>query len=133
MYPYDPNNLDPELLKRMMPQITNHPVEEHTVKVNGFNGANTLNLAPNSDKLVLDMNEPIVWFIQTDGTGYKTITGYDISLHKEVKQEDMMKSFDERLSKLEEVVRNGKSYNSANGSEQRKQYHDAGSRGNDKG
>ena len=131
-YPFDTN----DLLKSMMTQQTpNQLVEEHTVKVNGIEGARAYNLAPNSDKLLLDQNNPIVWFIQTDGAGYKTVTGYDISLHKEVKQEDILKSFDDRLTKLEEAIQNGKSYNRPNdqGAKQRSFNSDAGNRSNDKG
>ena len=135
MYPFGSNNIDPDLLKNMMSGMNTQPMEEHTVKVNGINGANALNLAPNSDKLVLDMNDPIVWFIQTDGAGYKTVTGYDIRIHKEVKQEDLMKSFEKRLNKLEEAVRNGKSYNPVNDSKPRTNAsnYDASSRGDVKG
>lgn len=134
MFPYDNQNIDSDLLKRMLPQ-NNQPVEEHTLRVCGRNGANAVNLAPNSDKLALDQNDPIVWFIQTDGAGYKTVVGYDINLHKEVRPEDMMKSFDERLTRLEEVIRNGKSYNPANGPKPKSGCtgNDAGSRSNAQG
>ena len=129
-YPFDTN----DLLKTMM-QNSNQPVEEHTVKVNGIEGARAYSLAPNSDKILVDQNDPIVWFIQTDGAGYKTVSGYDISPHKEVKQEDILKTFDERLTKLEEAMRNGKSYNRSNdqGPKQRSFNSDASDRSNDKG
>ena len=82
--------------------------EEHTVKVNGRPGAEALILAPNSDKLVLDSSAPIVWLLQTDGAGYKTLTPYDISPHEEKKPEDVYKSLEERIAKLEDKL-NGKS------------------------
>lgn len=85
--------------------------EEHTVKVNGRPGAEAYQLAPNSDKLLLDNTAPIVWLVQTDGAGYKTLTPYDLSVHKETKPEDVYKGLEERISKLEEKL-NAKSNNS---------------------
>lgn len=82
--------------------------EEHTVKVNGRPGAEAYQLAPNSDKLLLDSSAAIVWLVQTDGAGYKTVTPYDISPHEEKKPEDVYKSLEERIAKIEERL-NGKS------------------------
>ena len=135
MYPYDQQTeLQNSISKLLMPQTQQQPV--HTIKVNGRPGAENVTLPPDSDILVLDQNEPIVWHVQTDGAGYKTVTPFDISQHKEVKQEDMLKSFDERLTKLEEAMRNGKSYNRPNDQNPRQQRSygsDAGDRSNDKG
>ena len=105
---YTPGIQD-EILKKMLP--TQSQPERHAVKVNGRAGAEAYTLPPNSDELLLDLNNPIVWFVQTDGAGYKTVTGYDISLHKEVTQQDILKSLDERISRMEEVLLNGKSNN----------------------
>ena len=60
----------------------NQPPQYDVVKVNGENGANAFQMGPNSKILLLDENEPILWFVQTDGAGYKTITPYDILPHK---------------------------------------------------
>lgn len=76
--------------------------EEHTVKVNGRPGAEAYQLAANSDKLLLDSSAAIVWLVQTDGAGYKTVTPYDISPHEEKKPEDVYKSLEERIAKIEE-------------------------------
>ena len=46
--------------------------------------------------------------MQTDGAGYKTLTPYDITPHKEEKPVDQYKTLEERISKLEDLV-NGKS------------------------
>ena len=85
----------------------------HITRINGRASAESYNLPPNSDELLLDNNEPIVWLVQTDGAGYKTIVPYDIYPHKEVKQEDVIKSLEDRISKLEEEIRNGKPNTSA--------------------
>ena len=111
-YPQQTNDILKSFQNQILPGQTS---EHHTVKVNGRAGAESYNLPPNSDELLLDMNNPVVWFVQTDGAGYKTVTPYDISQHKEVKQEDMLKSLEDRITKLEEEMRNGKSNTSGNG------------------
>lgn len=112
--------------------------ERHTLKVKGRAGAESLKLPPNSDDLVLDMDDPIVWFIQSDGAGYVTATPFDISKHEEITQEDIFKSIDERLSRLEEAMNNGKSDNNSTGAKPTNaakpgnQNNNAGNRSNDK-
>lgn len=109
--------------------------EEHTVKVRGYEGAMNVDLAPNSDRLMLDQNDPIVWFIFTDALGQKTVKGFDIAEHKVVTQEDLLRSIDQRLTNLEEAFRNVKSNNAVNARSAKPGYagNDAGSRSNDKG
>ena len=104
--------------------------ERHTVKVNGRAGAEAYNLPPNSDELLLDLNDPIVWFVQTDGAGYKTVIPYDIAPHKEVTQKDILQSLDQRIAKLEEVILNGKPDNSATAKSKSERNNDAGNRSN---
>ena len=58
----------------MQPQV-----RSEIVKVNGENGARAYQLAPNSSALLLDESAPIVWLVQSDGAGYKTITPYSIT------------------------------------------------------
>ena len=58
----------------MQPQI-----RSEIVKVNGENGARAYQLAPNSSSLLLDESAPIVWLVQSDGAGYRTITPYIIT------------------------------------------------------
>lgn len=116
-----------QLLQSIAPQTQSQA--RHVVKVNGRAGAESYTLSPNSDDILLDMNEPIIYFVQTDGAGYKTITPYDISPHKEVNPTDQYKSLEERISKLEEAVANGKSNNRPN---EQRQHNDAGARSNDK-
>ena len=78
--------------------------KQEVIKVNGRGGANAYNLAPDSSALLLDTSAPIVWLVQTDGAGYKTLTPYDITPHEEVQQENVYKSLEERISKLEETI-----------------------------
>ena len=144
MFPYDTGTANPyqqqmnDILMKSLQggqALPGQATEHHTVKVNGRAGAESYNLPPNSDDLLLDMNSPIIWFVQTDGAGYKTVTPYDISQHKEVKQEDVIKSLEDRISKLEEEMKHGKPNTSANNSGPKswKPNNDAGNRSNDKG
>lgn len=123
-------------LKTQLSAPTQQPSrEEHTEKVTGYNGALNIDLAPNSDRLVLDQNDPVVWFIFTDALGHKTVKGFDITEHKVVTQEDLLKSIDQRLTNLEEAFRNVKSNNAVNTRPAKSNYagNDAGSKGNAQG
>ena len=138
MFPYDNNGQAQALFQNQLLQsITPQPMQQaqkHVVKVNGRAGADSFALPPNSDDILLDQNEPVIYFVQTDGAGYKTITPYDISPHKEVSQEDQYKSLEERISKLEEAFNNGKSNYRPNdkGPKSGDERNDAGARSNDK-
>ena len=81
-------------------------------RVNGRNGADALQLAPNSSALVLDINDPIVWFVSTDGAGYKTCLPYLISPYKAATEssiEESVTKINARLDRIEERMRIGKS------------------------
>lgn len=73
------------------------------VKVNGANGANALNMPPNSSMLALDLNDPIVWLCQSDGAGYKTVTPYEIKPYQPKAPIDV-ELLEQRIMKLEEQV-----------------------------
>lgn len=73
------------------------------VRVNGENGAKAYQMPPNSNTLLLDESAPIVWLVQTDGAGYKTITPYTITPFKPEPPVDV-KSLENRIKKLEEMV-----------------------------
>lgn len=88
------------------------------VHVNGRNGAEMFQMAPNSNHLLLDDTAPIVWLVQTDGAGYKSLTPFDISPHKDAPAIDI-NSLESRIKALEDKL-NDKSYNSNNGNS--KQY-----------
>ena len=78
------------------------------IQVNGQNGADAFQMAPNSKVLLLDENNPIVWFVQTDGAGYKTVTPYSITPFQPEQPVDLH-SLEQRLSALEEKI-NAQSY-----------------------
>ena len=79
------------------------PQQQEVVKVNGKNGVDAYQLAPNSSALLLDTTAAIVWLVQTDGAGYKTSTAYDITPHVS-EEETQFKTLEERISKLEETI-----------------------------
>ena len=79
------------------------PVPTRVVRVSGRPGADAFQMPPNSEALLLDETQPIVWLKTTDGAGYPRLTAYDITVHEDEKPVDF-KSFDERLKRLEEIV-----------------------------
>ena len=100
------------------------------IKVHGYNGADAFQMGPNSQVFLLDDNDPLIWFVQTDGAGYKTITPYDVAPHQTTPQIDVQ-SLETRVRALEEQISNVKSYNGSNKSnnnnakKQRNDYADA--------
>lgn len=76
-------------------------IRQEIVKVNGENGARAYQLAPNSQMLVLDESNPIVYLLQTDGAGYKTVTGYTIAPIVPETPRDI-RTLEERIRRLEE-------------------------------
>ena len=79
---------------------------QEIIRVNGRNGAMSIQMAPSSSVLVLDETAPLVWLCQTDGAGYLTVTPFDIAPHQEAPQVSV-NDLSARLARLEEIV-NGK-------------------------
>lgn len=73
------------------------------IKVNGEAGAKNFRMAPNSTTLLLDETAAIVWFAQTDGTGYLTVTPYDIMPHQQLPPVDI-NNLATRVQQLEDVI-----------------------------
>lgn len=78
------------------------------IKVNGKNGAEAFQMPANSQALLLDETAPIVWLVQTDGAGYKTISAFDLTPHEEMNMNSTLKDIEKRLAKVEKQL-NGKS------------------------
>ena len=87
----------------LSPTTFNSTIRQEIVKVNGENGARAFQLAPNCSALLLDENNPIVWLVQTDGAGYKTISPYSITPYQPAPPVDL-NSIEKRLARLEEQV-----------------------------
>lgn len=74
------------------------------LRISGRRGGESLAMAPASSVLALDETAPLVWCIQTDSAGVKTLTPYSITLYAE----PVPVSMDElsaRLQRLEEMLR----------------------------
>ena len=84
---------------------------QDVVRVNGRNGAEAYQMAPNSSILLLDETAPIVWLKTTDGASYPTITGYQITpIETQASRmaDTKYSQLEERIAKLEEIL-DGKS------------------------
>ena len=92
------------------------PITSQIIKVNGEAGARSLHLAPNSSILLLDENNPIVWFIQADGAGYFNPIPYDLTPHQAAPQIDLnqlgenLSQIDTRLKRVEEMLNEQSNY-----------------------
>ena len=100
--PY-PNQYFNQYPQSQMPMSVMSAQRYEIIHVNGRNGADALQMLPNSNVLLLDDTAPIVWLVQTDGAGYKSLTPFDISVHKDKSAPDYQ-SLEDRISKLEEIL-----------------------------
>nr|WP_297936282.1 hypothetical protein [uncultured Lachnoclostridium sp.] len=103
---------NPYMTQAQQPYATQMLQRQRIVQVNGRQGADAYQIGPDSQALLLDTHDPIVWLIQTDGAGYKTVTPYDIVEHKEVNQTIVLQNLETRIHTLEEKIEgmiNGKS------------------------
>ena len=92
---------------QQMPSWGQNQQRMEIVRVNGENGARAFQLPPNSNVLLLDESAPLVWLVQTDGAGYKTVAPYTITPYQAQPAPDYGE-LDRRLKILEDMI-NGKS------------------------
>lgn len=85
------------------PTSMNYFPRYEVIQVNGENGVDAFQMGPNSSILLLDKTAPIVWFVQTDGAGYKSKTPYDITPHQAMPPVDI-NSLEQRIQHLEEII-----------------------------
>lgn len=90
------------------------------IQVKGQNGAEALQMAPNSKTILLDETDPLIWFVQTDGAGYKTVTPYTITPYQPAPPVDL-NAIEQRLSILEEKI-NARQSNSQSNKSTKKQF-----------
>lgn len=79
----------------------NYGQRQEVVHVNGKAGAEAYQMPPNSSALLLDENNPLVWLVQTDGAGYKTVSPYSITPYTPASAPDYG-TLEERIKRLEE-------------------------------
>ena len=90
------------------------------IRVNGEAGAKNFRMGPNSTALLLDNTTSIVWYAQTDGTGYLTVAPFDITPHQIPKPVDM-NDLSARVTKLEEIIANVQQSNIGTAKQSKKQ------------
>lgn len=73
------------------------------IRVNGEGGARAYQMPPSSNALLLDEANPLVWLVQTDGAGYKTVTPYTITPYQAAPAPDLG-SLEQRISRLEGIL-----------------------------
>ena len=49
-----------------------------TIKVKGEGGAKSIKIPPNSSCLAMDIDDPVVYLVMTDSTGYPSVEAYSI-------------------------------------------------------
>lgn len=97
-----PNGYQNPYVSRYNAMTAQQTPKYEIIHVNGENGAQALQMSPNSEIIVMDDTAPMVWLCQTDGAGYKTVRAFDIAPHQAAPQIDIA-SIDARLKKLEEI------------------------------
>ena len=110
------------IMQSPMPTVQPFLQKREVEYVVGFDGANTVPMAPNSSGLFLDRDNNLLWVVATDQNGTKSLVkGYHIGEEyvppKPVTLEDIMsqmQSMNERLNKME-VIQNGQSNFTASG------------------
>lgn len=112
MYPMNPFNPYQGVNPSYLQQVNHSASMNQIIKVNGKGGADAYQMPPNSQVLLLDETQPLLWLKQTDGAGYPTLTAYDITPHEEKPMPDM-RSLEQRIAKIEEMLKNEPDYSSS--------------------
>ena len=82
---------------------TNVLPPQQVIQVNGKASVDSIQLAPNSSVLVMDISAPMVWLCISDGVGKVTATGYDIKPHEDppaVNTNDL----EQRIKNIEDFI-----------------------------
>ena len=76
-------------------------------RVKGRAGADALEMPHGSEVLALDTEEPIIWMIQTDDAGTRTVDALDASVRPSVEEEtqNTLETLSMRITKLEEEMK----------------------------
>jgi len=76
----------------------------HIERVNGKEGVDNFQMLPNSETILLDKTAPLVWLVQTDNFGNKTVAPYTITPYTPPKQLDVNDLLAEIQSLREEIA-----------------------------
>ena len=87
------------------PPYNRMPQAQQVVRVNGAQGANALQLAPNSSIIVADETDGNRLFLcMTDGAGFKTVRPIRCQFETEEPQTDKFAALDARIKALEDKI-----------------------------
>lgn len=97
---------------QQMRNMMNQPVQPNQQgsskidRVNGKEGAEAYFLMPNSEVLLLDTTNPIVWLKQTDSAGYGTVTGFNVIPLKDNAEESQQdySALEQRITYIEQIL-----------------------------
>lgn len=76
---------------------------QQALKANGKASIDALQMAPNSEVLIMDTTAPIIWQCMSDSLGKVTATPWDIAPHKETPAVDM-NSLEVRVANIEAII-----------------------------
>lgn len=111
--------------------IPNYPVVQtqaphmEVQRVNGKESVYAFAMGPNSSVILVDNLAPKIWFVTTDSSGYKAVTGFKIipdeeeqPIQAEAKiqseESNIIEDLKDRINKLEEKVREYEQYGQSN-------------------
>lgn len=73
------------------------------ITVNGKPGVDAFKMAPNSSTILVDETGNLIWFVRTDGAGYKEATPFTITPYVEQPPVDI-NALCNKVSELESIV-----------------------------
>lgn len=76
---------------------------QQALRANGKASIDALQMAPNSEVLIMDTTAPIIWQCMSDSLGKVTATPWDIVPHKEAPAVDM-NSLEVRVANIEAII-----------------------------
>lgn len=103
MYGYNPYQQPNPYQQRLSMMEQAQMPRYEIIHVNGENGARALQMAPNSNALLLDDTADLVWLAQTDGAGYKTVTPFSITPYQPAPPVNYS-ALEERIARLEGIL-----------------------------
>ena len=99
--PYQANSFQNNAYLNMLQQY-GQPIKTDVIRVNGRNGAEAINLAPNSSIFLADnTNQDRIWLCITDGAGYKTVRAIR-GIFEDTEESTV--TLEERISRLEKAI-----------------------------
>ena len=93
---YNPMNANNGMNMKNLPHY-------EVIRVNGRAGAEAFQMGENSSVLLLDETANIIWFAQTDGAGYKSLTPFTITQYIEQPKVDI-NALNDKVSQLEDMI-----------------------------